>query len=303
MQAAVLFSHTVTTEQSGKMLKQLLHERWGFSQSMIRKCKHQGLVHVNGELMYYTARVVAGDQIEVYYQASGVAIAPELVDLHIVYEDQDLLVLEKPPGQVVHPTKGHPTGTMANGIAHYFAQQAHPGSIHFVNRLDKDTSGLMVVAKHPHAHAFLAREIAQKRYQRTYLALVHGVITADQGTIDASIRLADESMIKRIVSDDPTSKHAVTHYTVMERFAEATMLRLQLETGRTHQIRVHLAHLGHPLIGDTLYGAPPDDQMPRQALHAAELSLLHPRERTWKKWQSFFPPDIMKRVHVLRMMK
>lgn len=301
MKGRVLFSHRVTREEDGQMLQQVLKRHFPFSRTLIRKYKQKQLITVNRAFRYFTARVHSGDWIEIFSGPSSTnGMIREPMDLAIVYEDQDLIVLDKPPGVVVHPTRGYVTGTIANGLAHYFLEKNECSSIHPINRLDKDTSGLMVVAKHPFAHSFLAREFTKKQYQRFYLAIVSGMIYNDQGTINAPIGLEQGSSIRRVISNEEGGKPATTHYVVCERLNQATLVKLQLETGRTHQIRVHMASIGHPLRGDHLYGDP-HDSFPRQALHACEVKLFHPRQKKWVQWTSFFPKDIMKLYHELRM--
>lgn len=303
MDDRILFSYQVSREEDGQMLQKILQKHFPFSRRLIRKYKQKQLITVNGEVIYFTARVHHGDQVEIRWESSHRhSITPEPIDLAIIYEDQDLIVVDKPPGLVVHPTKGYPNGTLANGLVYYFLQKKERASVHPVNRLDKDTSGIMVVAKHPFAHSFLAKEFVKKRFRRSYFAIVSGIIQQDHGTIHAPIGIEQGNPIKRKVQSDEAAKSAITHYAVCERLDQATFVRLQLETGRTHQIRVHMAYIGHPLRGDHLYGDP-DDAFPRQALHASEIKLLHPREKKWYQWKSFFPEDIMKLYHKLRMIK
>jgi len=303
MENSILFSHRVTNEEDGLMVKQVIQRHFPFSRRLLRMCVKEGLITVNGEQRYLTSRVHSGERIELHVvdQANS-AIRPEPIEFTVLYEDQDLIVIDKPPGLVVHPTKGYPSGTLVNGLAYYFMQNQDQSSIHPVHRLDKDTSGLMVIAKHPFAHSFLAREFAKKRYQRIYYAIVAGVIQEEQGVIAAPIGMDPNSQIKRRIETGRAGKPAITHFSVYERLQGATFVKLQLQTGRTHQIRVHMASIGHPLIGDHLYGDP-NDPFPRQALHAAKVKLLHPRKKKWVQWESFFPRDIMKLYAELRMIK
>lgn len=300
MRDQILFSHQVSSEEDGQMLQQILQKQFSFSRRMIRKYKQKRLVTVNGRFIYFTARVRRGDRIEIRSEhGHRGSIVPEPIHFSVIYEDQDLVIVDKPPGLVVHPTKGYPNRTLVNGLAYYFSQKNEAVSVHPVNRLDKDTSGLMVVAKHPFAHSFLAREFQKKRVQRSYLAIVSGVVPKNSGTIDAPIGIERGNSMKRKVVEN--GKPAITHFSICERLHQATLVKLQLKTGRTHQIRVHMASIGHPLIGDRLYGDSSDRSFPRQALHASEIRLFHPREKRWMEWKSFFPEDIMKLYHELRI--
>lgn len=303
MENQILFSYRVTKEEDGQMVKKVLQKHFPFSRRLLRMCKKEGLVTVNGKPKYLTARVRFGDRIDLHFaNIPHQTIDPEPINFTIIYEDQDFIVVDKPPGLVVHPTKGYPNGTLVNGLAYYFLKNKKKSSIHPVHRLDKDTSGIVVVAKHPFAHSFLARELEKKRYQRFYYAIVSGVIQKDEGMIAAPIGMAPGSQIKRRIEKDQAGKPAITYFTVCERLSNATLVKLELKTGRTHQIRVHMASMGHPLVGDRLYGDP-NDPFPRQALHAAEVKLIHPRSKKWMEWKSFFPEDIMKLYSQLRMIK
>jgi 23S rRNA pseudouridine1911/1915/1917 synthase len=208
-----------------------------------------------------------------------------------VYEDEDLIVIDKPPGLVVHPTRGYPDGTLANGLMYYWRQQGKSYRFHPVTRLDKDTSGLMVIAKHAYAHAFLAQQMEKKRYERIYLAIAEGIINPDKGSISLPIGFHPENPFARAVVHGEGGAKAVTHYEVLEHYSSASLVRLRLETGRTHQIRVHLSAIGHPLIGDSLYGKE-SPWISRQALHATYLRFFHPRMRIWLEWESPLPEDM-----------
>lgn len=296
-----LFTHTVTPTEDGLMLRQVLRNQYRFSKRLMTQMKREHLVLVNGEFLYFTARVKAGDQIQIQMPKEETDhIVPQPLHFTVVYEDEDLIVIDKPPGLVVHPTKGYPDGTLANGLMHYWRERGEEHRMRPVTRLDSDTSGLLVVGKHAYAHGFLAGQMAEKRYERIYLACTHHRFAEDQGTIDKPIRLQPNRQI-RTVSKTGEGDRAITHFKVVERFKAATLVRLALETGRTHQIRVHLASIGHPIIGDTMYGMSEDPPLiSRQALHATYLKLYHPRYRAWMEWESALPADMAELVGRLR---
>lgn len=234
----------------------------------------------------------------------------EDIPLNIVYEDADLLVLDKPAGMTVHPAPGNFTGTMVQALIHHCGDslsgingEARPGIVH---RIDKDTSGLLVVAKHDQAHRFLAKQFARHDIHRVYYALVRGTPLPLAGRIEGSIGRHPTNRIRRAVVETG-GKPAVTHYKVLQRFGDAaSLVECRLETGRTHQIRVHMAHIGHPLLGDPLYGNPRPLKgfgdlilPPRQLLHAAELGFIHPRTLEPKLFISKLPEDIIQIIDLL----
>jgi 23S rRNA pseudouridine1911/1915/1917 synthase len=211
--------------------------------------------------------------------------------LAIVHEDEDLLVVDKPAGLVVHPGNGHREGTLLNALLAHAPQVAALPRAGIVHRLDKDTSGLLVVAKNETAQTALVRSLQARTVKREYLALAHGAV-AYGGRVEAPIGRHPTQRTRMAVV--PRGKPAVTHYRVLRRFAQATLLECALETGRTHQIRVHLASIGHPLVGDPVYGrrrSGARNAFPRQALHAARLGFEHPRTHLATVWESALPPD------------
>jgi 23S rRNA pseudouridine1911/1915/1917 synthase len=226
--------------------------------------------------------------------------APEAIALAIIHEDDTLIVLDKPAGLVVHPGAGNRAGTLQNALLHHAPLLAGVPRAGIVHRLDKDTSGLMVVAKSIEAHTHLVRQLAARSVKREYLAVAAGDVRAG-GTVDAPIgRHPTRRTTMAVVA---TGKPARTHFEVVERFGIATLLACRLETGRTHQIRVHLASLGHPLVGDPAYGKRSPVPFPRQALHAARLGLVHPITGRARTWASAPPPDFAALVLQLRAMK
>ena len=218
-------------------------------------------------------------------EEEDIELLPEPMDLDIIYEDDDILVINKPAGLVVHPAKGHDSGTLVNGLLHYLSGDLSSGSHNYrpgiVHRIDKDTSGLLVVAKNDRAHQFLSQQLEGHSMGRTYVALVNGPLEADSGTIEMPVRRDPSNRLRWRV--DPEGKEAVTHYQVLKKWPYATLVELQLETGRTHQIRIHLEAVGHPIIGDAVYrrniqNFPGNlsNLKDGQRLHARDLKLVHP---------------------------
>jgi len=261
-----------------------------YSRSRLREWIDRGKVTLDGEVAPATRRVRGGERVVVESEPDPreVAFSPEPIGLRIVYEDDALLVVDKPAGLVVHPGSGNWHGTLANALLNHAPQLASIPRAGIVHRLDKDTSGLMVVAKTLTAQTALVRELQARSVTREYMALAAGDIAA-RGSIDAPIgRHPTRRTTMAVVA---TGKPARTHFDVIERFGVATLLRCRLETGRTHQIRVHLASLGHPLVGDPTSGRKGALVFGRQALHAARLALAHPVTGKTCRWDSPLPPD------------
>lgn len=229
---------------------------------------------------------------------SGAGPVPEAAPLDVVHEDGALLVVNKPPGVLAHPVLPAQTGTLANAVAHHLARQGLPPRVHLVHRLDRDTSGLVLVAKSPAVHGRLDRQLRARTLRREYLALADGRMEDDEGLIDAPIgRDPDDPPLRAV---HPDGAPARTRFAVVERYPAATLARLELLTGRTHQVRVHLAHLGHPLLGDRWYGRRALDRIPRQALHAFRLSLTHPESGDPMTFEAPMPDDMARLREELR---
>lgn len=237
-----------------------------------------------------------GDHIEIDFDKNETQnIEPEKMDLDIVYEDEDILVINKEPGIIVHPTRSHPTGTLSNGVLYYFQDKGENCIVRLVNRLDRDTSGLIIIAKNQFAHMALARDMNKDTFKKFYLAIIHGKLIEQEGTIDLPIYRPEDSSLKRVV--DSRGQRSVTNYKVIEEFKDASLIELLLETGRTHQIRVHVEHLRHPIIGDSLYGNEDDTMyINRQALHAYKLIFPHPRTGEVLELSCEIPSDIKKLI-------
>ena len=253
------------------------------SRSAAQKLIEDGLVLRNGKKGKKNDKLNMGDTIEYEIpEAKPVDIAPTEMQLDIVYEDEDLLVINKPKGLVVHPAAGHQDDTLVNGLLYALGDdlsgingELRPGIVH---RIDKDTSGLLAVAKNDLAHTMLASQLKDHSMARTYEAIVCGSFREDSGTVDAPIGRHPSDRKKMCVTER-NSKHAVTHWEVVARYRGYTHIRCRLETGRTHQIRVHMAHIGHPILGDTVYGRKkPELGQDSQCLHAGALCFSHPRD-------------------------
>ena len=264
----------------------------GISSGLWKRIKHSGTFAVNG-VPAIAARTMLhmGDMVS-YELPIVSSVTPERLPLAIVYEDNDLLVIDKPAGQLVHPTTKEAHGTVANAVLGFYEEHSTRLDFHPCHRLDRNTTGLLLIAKHPEVQYQIAK---QNTLTREYLALIDGVLTPTEGTVDAPIARALPSIILRCVS--PNGKPARTHYRTTWTNGRHTLLHLRLETGRTHQIRVHLAHLGHPLLGDDLYGGR-TDLIPRHALHSAQLTLTHPRTGERLSIASPLPNDM---AHILSL--
>ena len=277
-----IFELEITAEENGTRLDSYLAEELeGISRSYLQKLIGEGLILVNQKTVKANYKVKTGDTLLVQIpEAAPVDIQPEPMDLDIVYEDSDLLIVNKPVGLVVHPAHGHYSGTLVNGLLAHCTDlsgingKMRPGIVH---RIDKDTSGLLMIATNDLAHQHLAEQLKAHSIKRAYYALVQGVISEPAGLVDAPIG-RHEIDRKKMAVTFKNSKEARTHYYVKERFAKNTFIECRLETGRTHQIRVHMAYLGHPLVGDPLYGTRKNNlDFPGQALHAYALGFVHPR--------------------------
>lgn len=272
---------SVPPEAKGERLDQFLHRHVPtLSRSRLQELIQAGSVLLDGKATKPSIKLKGGESVEVDIPAPReLAVAPEAIPLEVVYEDSDLIVINKPQGMVTHPAPGAWEGTLVNALlAHCqdlsgIGGVARPGIVH---RLDKDTSGLLVVAKNDMAHQALSAQIAAKTATRQYLAVVQGVLATAEGSIEAPIARHPTERIKMAVV--PGGRHALTHWRVLEAFHDASLVEVTLATGRTHQIRVHMAHLGHPLVGDPVYG--PKARVPvrleGQALHAFRLAFDHP---------------------------
>ncbi|MDY2737320.1 RluA family pseudouridine synthase [Intestinibacter sp.] len=285
-------------EDDNLTLKEVLLDKLNFSVRYVSKLKRFKTVNVNKNFKKLDKKVKKGDLIEVSIQEDMANFKPQNLNLDIVYDDFDLIVVNKPPFMVVHPTKSHFENTMANGVTDYIVKKGEGVKIRFVNRLDMNTSGLVIVAKNPFAQHVLSSEMKEEGFDKKYITVVKGVVEKDQGTIDEPIYRPTDDSVKRVV--DSRGQESITHYKVIERLKDATVLEVKLETGRTHQIRVHMSHIGHPIIGDELYGSLDEDLINRQALHAYSLKFKQPRTKEVLEFETDIPRDMKELIEKLR---
>ena len=274
---------TATSEDRGVRIDAWLAAHVeGLTRSAAAKLLESGGVAVNGVSAAKNYRLTGGETVEVTRpEAEEIAVEPQDIPLDVVYEDQDVIVVNKPVGLVVHPAPGHPDGTLVNALLHHCGDslsgiggEKRPGIVH---RIDRDTSGLIIAAKNDAAHLALSAQLSDHTLARTYECLVMGNLRQDSGTVDAPIG-RHPSDRKKMAVEPRNGRRAVTHWGVIARYNGVTHVRCRLETGRTHQIRVHMAYIGHPILGDTVYGAKkPVPGLAGQCLQAVELRFVHPR--------------------------
>jgi len=265
-------SYIIDEEYSGKSIKEYLTHRLFISHRTLVKLKKGTFILLNDKPVFVTEKLKNGDKLDIILMdEESENIIPEAIDLDIVYEDDYMIIINKLPGMPVHPTRGHFTGTVANALVYHYRKSDKNIKIRPINRLDKDTSGLVMFAKNPHIQHLMSME--GFRLRKKYIAVVEGSIEEDKGIIDLPIKREAYDTIKRIVHEE--GQKAITEYEVIKKNEKASLLSIHLITGRTHQIRVHMSHIGHPLYGDRLYGGNAD-LIKRQALHAEKLVFQHP---------------------------
>ncbi|WP_342496369.1 RluA family pseudouridine synthase [Bacillus sp. FSL K6-3149] len=299
-QVNIAVSEEQTSERLDKFLSTTEPE---WSRTQVQQWVKDGLIEVNGKQVKANYKVQPGDQIKVEIPEPEVLdVEAEPMDLDIYYEDADVLVVNKPRGMVVHPAPGHVSGTLVNGLMAHCTDLSgingvmRPGIVH---RIDKDTSGLLMVAKNDMAHESLVNQLVAKTVTRKYTAVVHGIIQHDTGTIDAPIGRDKKDRQSMTVTKE-SAKQAVTHFDVIERFQDFTVVECRLETGRTHQIRVHMKYIGYPLAGDPKYGPRKTVDFNGQLLHAGVLGFDHPRTGEYIEFTAPVPADMQAFIDSLR---
>lgn len=303
----------LSEESAGKRLDVVIAELFPeYSRSRLKIWIQQGQVLLNGKVAKPKTKITGDEELQLTVQTieSEVACEAEDIPLNIVYQDEDIIVVNKPAGLVVHPAAGHYTGTMQNALLYFDPSLAAIPRAGIVHRIDKDTTGLMVVARNLSSHKYLVDQIQQHEVIREYQAVVHGVMTGG-GMVDQPIGRHPRDRIKMAVREN--GREAITHYRLLEKFREHSHIKVQLETGRTHQIRVHMSYLRHPLVGDPVYvgrhrvppGAQPDllnylQAFKRQALHAWKLTLIHPKHGEEVSFEADLPDDMTKLLSLLQ---
>lgn len=292
-------------EDVGARLDAFLAGKMEKTRSSVQKLIEEENVRLNGAPAAKNARLREGDRVEATEPPPEVLdVKPQNIPLDIVYEDQDLLVVNKPKGMVVHPAAGNPDGTLVNALLFHCGDSLsgingviRPGIVH---RIDKDTSGLLIVAKNDRAHQSLAEQIAVHSFTRIYNAVVYGIVKEEEGTVSAPIGRHPTDR-KRMAVLSSGGREAVTHYRVLERFPGFTLVECRLETGRTHQIRVHMAHIGHPVAGDPVYGPKKCiTELQGQCLHARVIGFIHPATGEYLEFDSGLPPYFERFLEKLR---
>ena len=291
------------SEEVNVRLDQYLSDEINYSRSQIQKMIKDNNILVNGNSIKNSCSLKIGDVISITEPViNSLSAEPEKMNLDIVYEDDDIIVVNKENGVVVHPAVGNNHGTLVNGLVYYSKNLSNlngefrPGIVH---RIDAYTTGLLVVAKNNKAHEYLSHQLEEKTTHREYIALVWGVINNDTGTIDAPIG-RDELDRKKMAVTSNNSKHAITHFKVLERYKDATLIEVELETGRTHQIRVHMNYIGHPVVNDPVYGKKKLIDKTGQCLHARELGFSHPTTHEYMEFSSELPECFMNILNKFR---
>lgn len=274
-----------------------------FSRTQVQNLIQDGHVVVNGKIVKASYKLEENDEIEVHFpKAESTDILPENIPLDVVYEDQDVIVVHKPTGMIVHPSAGIYTGTLVNALLYHCHDLSgingvmRPGIVH---RIDKETSGLLMVAKNDIAHQSLSQQLQEHTVTRRYYALVHGLIPHEFGRIEAPIG-RDVNDRQKMTCTDKNAKEAITNFKVIERFKDMSLVECRLETGRTHQIRVHMQYIGHPVVGDPKYGRRRDDTSFGQYLHAKTLGFVHPRTHEHLLFDSKLPQEFLDKIEEIK---
>ncbi|QOY34188.1 RluA family pseudouridine synthase [Anaerobacillus isosaccharinicus] len=287
----ITFQWHVPKTYHDRLLRDFLREEKQLSRQGLTEIKRSGSLFVNGAPVTVRVLLKEEDEVTVIFppETRGQGLNSIDLPLHIIYEDEHLLVINKPANLPTIPSIYHPDRSLANAVLFHYDKNNIPYTFHAVNRLDRDTSGLLIVAKHRYAHDLMTKEQKAGKVKRTYIAIVHGQMEELSGVINAPIGRKEESIIEREVRSD--GQQAITNFKVIKRLEEETVTELCLETGRTHQIRVHLAYLGHPLLGDDLYGGQLT-KIDRQALHSFQLQFFHPLLEKEMNFSIEPPPDM-----------
>ena len=293
-----IFTETVGYDLEGVSIKKLV-VRLGYSTRITKALRKTGHILVNSKCENINYLLKFGDIVELFIEdESSENIVPQKMDLDIVYEDDLILLINKPAGIVVHPTTYHFSDTLANGVMHYLQSKGEICKFRPVNRLDKDTSGFVLVSKSQLSHSKLSKQMLERQFTKEYQAVVHNCFESIEGVINSPIARKPGSIIERMI--DKSGQGAVTHYKVLSQNTNGAFVSIDLKTGRTHQIRVHFNHIGHSLFGDDLYGGN-HELIDRQALHCCRLNFLHPQNNEKVEFTSIIPKDMQKLIQKIEL--
>ena len=291
------YNHTVTEEEYGMSINEILRSNFNFSARFKTKIKFQNLLDLNGVQAKGFMKPEVGDLISIRLPKETSDFPAEDIPIDVLYEDDDLLIINKQPGIIVHPTKGHPYHTIANGLMKYMQDTGQEFKVRFANRIDMDTSGIIICAKNANCQDSISNQMKGQDVVKKYVAIVHGRVE-DDCVINLPVGRPDEVSIRRCVMEE--GKDATTIVKVLEAFDDYSLLELTIMTGRTHQIRVHLSHIGHPIIGDALYEGEAPGLIERQALHAYHIEFIHPMTEERLTIEAPYPDDMLKALEIIR---
>lgn len=291
------YNHTVTEEEYGMSINEILRSNFNFSARFKTKIKFQNLLDLNGVQAKGFMKPEVGDLISIRLPKETSDFPAEDIPIDVLYEDDDLLIINKQPGIIVHPTKGHPYHTIANGLMKYMQDTRQEFKVRFANRIDMDTSGIVICAKNANCQDSISNQMKGQDVVKKYVAIVHGRVE-DDCVINLPVGRPDEVSIRRCVMEE--GKDATTIVKVLEAFDDYSLLEITIMTGRTHQIRVHLSHIGHPIIGDALYEGEAPGLIERQALHAYHIEFIHPMTEEHLTIEAPYPDDMLKALEIIR---
>lgn len=288
----MVLRHIVSETEDNTQLRSILRRTLCLSNTLLKGMKNTQNIMVNEKQIRFIDKVHQGDVVSVRleFEAEASTIAAEDVPLDILYEDDCIIVLNKPAGMVIHPCSGHPDKTLGNALMGYYRRTNQKLKLRPLGRLDTNTTGAVLFAKNPYVQDFLIRQMSQRSYEKNYVGIVHGVFSPSKGEISLPIARKEGSIIERVI--EPDGSESLTLYETLQKTREYSLVRFRIITGRTHQIRLHCAAVGHPLLGDTLYGKIPTDLIGRQALHSHTLSFIHPASGERMTLEAPIPDDM-----------
>lgn len=295
---STIYKYKVNKNYDGENVYSFLENEYDYSSRTFRYIIREGRLLINKKDAMFVDTLHLNDVVEVYFPVENPDAKGTDLDIDIIYEDEDIVVINKPAGMVVHITRSHPYDTLQNAIYYKWEAEGKKFKTRFVNRLDMDTSGIVVIAKNKYVHHFIQNQSIRNEIDKRYILLVEGILNEKAGLIKAGIKRAEGHPLKRIVSDD--GKDSITEYKVIDEFGGYSLVEAKLITGRTHQIRVHFSHIGHPIVGDSLYNDNKSELISHQTLHARNISFVHPRNKRLMQFEAELPLDFKDVVKKLK---